>query len=76
MSALDYNHPPLPAQPDSHGHFMPRNYYDGQNYGRRDSRPPMDSVDAFLSPKPQSQQGQDRWAGNRGNNVAPDGRFF
>lgn len=76
MSALDYNHPPLPAQPDSHGHFMPRNYYDGQNYGRRDSRPPMDSVDAFLSPKPQSQQGQDRWVGNRGNNGAPDGRFF
>lgn len=36
----------------------------------------MDSVDAFLSPKPQSQQGQDRWVGNRGNNGAPDGRFF
>lgn len=66
---------------------MPRNYYNDQHYGRRDSRPLMDNVDAYLSPRLPTQQGQDHWrplgtGGNGGgahgfvNNGASEGRPF
>ncbi|QDS70749.1 hypothetical protein FKW77_003426 [Venturia effusa] len=63
VSALNYNaeRPPLPALEDRQGHFMPRGYYYDQHHERRESRPPMNSVDALLSPRHESQQVPDQW---------------
>lgn len=68
----------MPALEYRQGQFMPRNYYDEQYYGRRDSRPPMDNVDAYLRPRLPIRRGDDHWRplGTGGNNGAPEGRPF